>query len=290
MAAFGAAASVRPVDEGRGLVFDGVAEDYDRVRSAYPDELVDHAVAAGKLGAGSRVLEIGCGTGKLTRALVARGLRVDAVDPGAQMIAVARRSVPEGTVVFHVGRFEKVSLPTGAFDGAFSATAFHWLDPAVSWRKVAGLLRPGGLLALVTHASGASDMGDEFLAAWREFVPEAPKWQYRGAEEIRAGVEARRDNVSEVWAWLTFRGLGRREAASWFEPAEIATWPVEREETADEALALVRTTSSYLALDPLRRAGLEGRLAAAIARAGGSFRSTMHAVLVTARRAERRAS
>ena len=62
------------------------------------------------------------------------------------------------------------------------------------------------------------------------------------------------------------------------------------EETADEALALVRTTSSYLALDGARRAGLERRLAAAIARAGGSFRSTMHAVLVTARRAESRTS
>jgi ubiquinone/menaquinone biosynthesis C-methylase UbiE len=67
--------------EERGLLFDRVAEEYDRVRSDYPAEIVDAACAIGELDRGSRVLEIGCGTGKLTEALT-----------GAR--CTSRRSIP----------------------------------------------------------------------------------------------------------------------------------------------------------------------------------------------------
>ena len=89
-----------------GEVFDAVAEAYDAVRPGYPESLVDLACTLGGLEAGSRVLEIGCGTGKLTEALVERGLRVDAVDPGPSMIELARRRTGHSEAVrFHVGRF-----------------------------------------------------------------------------------------------------------------------------------------------------------------------------------------
>src|SRR5688500_15806174 len=95
----------RPLGEG----FDTVAEDYDEVRSGYPGTLVDAARAHGGIGEGARVVEVGCGTGKLTELLVARGRRVDAVDPGARMIEVARRRVGKSPLVrFHVARFEDV--------------------------------------------------------------------------------------------------------------------------------------------------------------------------------------
>src|SRR3954452_2757787 len=136
----------------RGLLFDGAAEEYDRVRSDYPAEIVDAACTIAGLEPGSPVLEIGCGTGKLTEALVERSLTVDAVDPGAGMIEVARRRVGSAADVnFLVGRFEDVELPEAPFAAAFSATAFHWVDPALGWSKVAGLLRPGGTFALLTY-------------------------------------------------------------------------------------------------------------------------------------------
>ena len=65
-----------------GEVFDSVTEDYDRVRQGYPPVLMDAAILRGGLASGSRVLEVGCGTGKLTELLAARQLNVDAVDPG----------------------------------------------------------------------------------------------------------------------------------------------------------------------------------------------------------------
>ena len=95
-----------------GEVFDGIAELYDARRSGYPSEIVAVAVGLAGLGIGSRVVEVGSGTGKLTEELVACGLRVDAVDPGRKMIELARRRVKESDLVrFHIGRFEEVSLP-----------------------------------------------------------------------------------------------------------------------------------------------------------------------------------
>jgi ubiquinone/menaquinone biosynthesis C-methylase UbiE len=271
------------VTEERGLRFDRVADDYDRARPAYPPELLDEACAIGNLHSGARVLEVGCGTGKLTRALVDRGLVVDAVDPGARMVEVARRSLSDAAVSFHVGRFEDVVLPDRVFEAAFSATAFHWIDPAVGWEKVARLLRTRGLLALITHVPGASEVEHEFHAVWRDVVPEAADWQVRDWETVLGGAEDRRANVSDVWAWVTHHDLGRPEAASLFDDARITGVPVDDEETSEEVINLIRTSSSYLGLDLDRRGVLERRLTAVIERAGGTFRSRSHAVLVTAR-------
>lgn len=267
-----------------GLVFDRVADDYDRVRPEYPASLVDAACSIAALGAGSHVVEVGCGTGKLTGALVERGLRVEAVDPGPQLVEIARRRLHGSSVRFHVGRFEDVELPAGAFDAVFSATAFHWVDPTVGWAKVAQLLRPGGVLALLGYVGGSNlELESRFLAAWREVLPEAATWESRDAQTIWDGAEARRENVSELWAWLEKREIARPEAAELFKNVDFARIPVEREETAAESLAFVRTTSSYLRLDPVRRKQLENRLAAVVEEAGGTYRSTTFATLVTAR-------
>ena len=69
-----------PVARRYGTVFDKVADEYDRHRPAYPDELVDQACAIAGTASGDRALEVGCGTGQLTRSLIARGLHVTAVE------------------------------------------------------------------------------------------------------------------------------------------------------------------------------------------------------------------
>jgi SAM-dependent methyltransferase len=271
-----------------GAVFDTVAVEYDRHRPTYSDELIDLACRAGGLTAGDRVLEIGCGTGQLTRGLVARGLSVTAVEPGQNLISLARQVAPG--VDFVNRRFEDAELPD-RFAAAFCAAAFHWLDPDVSWRKVARSLAPGGVLALiqycgVEHPDTATD-ADALLSALAATAPEiAADWpSLRDLETIMAGVRDRRANVSEVWSWVGGQPVARSYAAELFEDADIAVVPSLVEQTADEINALLRTTSLYPRLSVLERQALEKANRDIGERLGRPIRSSMLAVLVTARRA-----
>src|ERR1700761_406100 len=135
-----------------GKVFDEIAVEYDRRRPTYPDELVDQACQTAGVGRGDQVLEVGCGSGQLTRALVARGLHVTALEPGTSLIALARQNLEgAGEVEFVNAQFEDASLPREQFRAVFSASAFHWVDPEVSWQRAADVLVPGGTLALVQY-------------------------------------------------------------------------------------------------------------------------------------------
>jgi ubiquinone/menaquinone biosynthesis C-methylase UbiE len=273
------------MSEERALAFDRAAGEYDRARPGYPASLVDIACARGELRPGCPVVEVGCGTGKLTVALAERELRVEAIDPGARLLEIARRHTESSGVRFRAGRFEDVDLPEGAFDAVFSSAAFHWVDPLVGWHKAAKVLRSGGVFALLTHVRDGSDptLKAALRDAWRAVVPEAASWPVRDAATIWQGVEERRDNVSEVWSWLEGHDLTRPEAAALFEQVELDTVPDDQEVTAEEYLARIRTTSTYLTLDSGGRSALEEGLSSAIERAGGRYHHTSYATLVTAR-------
>ena len=99
-----------------GKVFDEIAAEYDRHRPAYPDELIDRACQVAGIGRGDQVLEVGCGSGQLTRALVARGLRVTALEPGKTLVALARQNLEgAGDVEFVNAQFEDALLPRERF-------------------------------------------------------------------------------------------------------------------------------------------------------------------------------
>lgn len=144
--------------------FDQAAELYDRVRPGYPAALFDDLAELTGIGPGTRVLEIGPGTGQATLPLARRGCQVIAVELGPDLAAVARRNLagfPSVEVV--TAAFEEWPLPAQPFDLVVAATAFHWLDPTLRIDKVADALRPGGSLATVTthHIAG----GDESFFA-----------------------------------------------------------------------------------------------------------------------------
>ncbi len=274
-----------------GAVFDGIAGEYDERRSGYPSELVAAAVEIAGLAAGSHVVEIGAGTGKLTEELVAHGLRVDAVDPGANMIEHARRRVDNSELVrFHLGRFEDVELPPASYEAVFAASSFHWVDPHVGWAKAASLLRPDGMIAIMQPVGIRTDAEggvlDEMMAAFRHAAPEvaAERAPLRDEETIRLGFDQRRGNISEAWAWLAHPGLGVPEAESLFGPATLTTVPRVVEQTADELWALFETTAIYHRLGERALAELRTADAEIIDRAGGVLRSPRLVALVTAPR------
>ena len=133
----------------RRMLFDGVAELYQASRLGYPSDIVEFSVTTAAAGAGSAVLEVGCGTGQLTESLAGYGFRLTAIDIGPSMIAAARRPLDGSTVSFQVSSFEDFDAADASFDLIISGTAFHWVDPDVRFRKPARLLRPGGWLALL---------------------------------------------------------------------------------------------------------------------------------------------
>lgn len=274
-----------------GKVFDEIAAEYDRRRPAYPDELVDQACRVAGIGSGDHVLEVGCGTGQLTRGLVARGLRVTAVEPGANLIALARQNLEgAGGVEFVNVPFEDVALPPGQFQAVFSASAFHWVDPEVSWQKAADVLAPGGTLALVQYfglEEPRSQRDQEAaLAAIRKVAPDvAASWPvYRDLDATLAGMEQRRGNVSAVWAWLGSYDIAQDYAGRLFGDVQVAVMPRLVEHTPDELTALLRTMSFYARLSPGQRHALEREYEAVYERLGRPIRASTVAALVTARR------
>jgi SAM-dependent methyltransferase len=276
-------------------VFDEVAEDYDRHRPTYPDVLVDRACEAAGIGPGAAVLEIGCGTGQLTRSLLARGLRVTAVEPGRQLIARARDQCSGiGDVQFVNARLEDASLSHAKYATVFSASAIHWIDPDVSWRKAADALVDGGSFALLSYF-GLDDLrsADDQQAlrdAMTTIAPElAVDWPtYRDLACTLAGVAARRENLSEVWAWLGSYEIAREYAADLFDDAQLATVPMLLEHTAEELNALLGTMSFWARLSSRQRDALAVENQAFQQRIGRPVRSSTVACMVVARRRPRR--
>jgi SAM-dependent methyltransferase len=131
--------------------FADVAADYERGRPGYPPG----AVAALGLDAGARVADVGAGTGKLTRALVAAGLEVVAVEPFAAM----RAALPDVEVLD--GTAEALPLAGASVDAVVCGDAFHWFDGARAAPELARVIRPGGVLGLLwnTAAGEAADDG-----------------------------------------------------------------------------------------------------------------------------------
>jgi SAM-dependent methyltransferase len=277
-----------------GEVFDEVAEEYDRHRPAYPDALIDRACEVGGLVPGAAVLEIGCGTGQLTRSLLARGLQVTAIEPGERLIARARDQLAgSGEVEFVNRRLEDAPLPHAHYSAAFSGSAIHWVDPDVSWRKIAEALVDGGTLALVSYfgLEEPRSAGDQqaLRAALASVAPGlAAEWpQYRDLDSTLGGVDERRGNVSDAWGWLGGYELARGYAAELFDDVLLAEVPARLEHKADALNALLGTMSFWARLSPRQREALCAEIHALHQRLGRAIRSSTIACLMTARRVQR---
>src|SRR3954452_22815842 len=127
--------------------FADAAEVYERGRPAYPPPVVERVAAELGVAAGARVLDLGAGTGKLTRPLLAAGLDVVAVEPLAGMRAALAAAVGDERAL--QGRAEALPRPDASLDGAVSADAFHWFDGARAAEELHRVLRPGAGLVLM---------------------------------------------------------------------------------------------------------------------------------------------
>ena len=166
-----------------------------------------------------RVLDLGAGTGKLTRSLIALGHDVLAVEPSPEMIGELRRALP-GVEALE-GAAERIPVPDGRFDAVTAGQAFHWFDPELALPEIARVLRPGGTLGAVWNL-------------WDDASP------------IVAGLHA------------LLPGLGGSDEplvlSELFGPLEEASFDWARSYGREELVESVSTQSSVLVLDPAERA------------------------------------
>jgi SAM-dependent methyltransferase len=224
--------------------FDQDAELYDRARPGYPEAVFADLASITGIGPGSRVLEVGCGTGKATAQLARYGCRVTGVELGPSMAAVARRNLRDFPGVEIVtADFEQWPLPAEPYDVVVSASAFHWIDLAVRLRKTAQALRPGGWLAVV-EVHHVTDGHEELFAqvhACYERFPSA--WPAR-----RPGGMPSSEEIPP--------GLPDLAGAPWYDPPVYRRYPRTLPYTTQEFLDLSATMSIYRDAAPDVQRGL----------------------------------
>jgi ubiquinone/menaquinone biosynthesis C-methylase UbiE len=142
------------IHEQASIGFQRAADAYERGRPEYPAQAVEHLVEVLKIAAGSHVVELGAGTGKFTKALLATGAELVAVEPVEAMRRKLVEMVPNVRVVD--GTAEAIPLADASVDAVVAAQAFHWFRGAEALAEIHRVLKPGGGLGLIWNARDES--------------------------------------------------------------------------------------------------------------------------------------
>ena len=140
-------------------MFNTAATLYEEVRPGYPENLIRDVVDLSGLNDHSRILEIGCGTGKATRPFAERGYELVCLDIGADLIGIAKEKLKAFPNVSFVEHAFEAWESDGKFDMIISATAFHWIDPNVRYLKASEVLKSTGVLAVFSNQHVRKDEG-----------------------------------------------------------------------------------------------------------------------------------
>ena len=254
--------------------FNGVAGSYDRVRPDYPPQLFDDLIALAGLAPGDHLLEAGCGTGKATLPLARRGFRITALEPGPDLGAVARRNLAGLDAEVIEERFEDWRTRPGDQPAlVFSATAWHWIDPAVRYRQAWRVLRPGGHLAFWSALHVFPDGRDPFFRDIQDVYNEI-------GEGLPPGSQSHWPRPGELWDQAP-----EIEASGLFSVAGIRHFDWEQVYDAESYIGLLSTFSGHISMKRWQQDRLYGEIRRRLGRRPGHcVRRHWGAVLHVARR------
>jgi SAM-dependent methyltransferase len=245
------------VDRARAESFGSAAHQYDRYRPGYPDALIDDLAAARP----ARVLDVGCGTGKVALALARRGLSVLGVEVDERMANVARGH----GIQVEVAPFERWDDAGRRFDLITCGEAWHWIDPDLGIAKAARVLRAGGTIAWFWSSYQVDEsVATAFDAVYSVHAPE----------------------VAQVWRPQCTPRPERNPLAGSdvFSSLEERRYPWERTLTAEEWIGLAATVSDHLRLGGERLTALLRALHTAIESLGGCVHAHHETTALLARR------
>jgi SAM-dependent methyltransferase len=200
------------------MSFDVPAAAYDRFMGRYSTALSAQMAELGGVRAGRRVLDVGAGTGALTRELVDRlgAGSVAAIEPSAPFVAALRERLPGVRV--EQGAAEALPFGDGEFDAALAQLVVHFMqDPVAGLREMARVTRSGGVVAACVwdHAGNQTPLG-AFWRAARALDPDAPD------ESSLAG--GREGHLAALFAAAGLRDVEATLLAVDVEPSSFEDW------------------------------------------------------------------
>jgi SAM-dependent methyltransferase len=246
---------------------------YDAARPDYPDWVYETLRGRCGLRPGCATFEVGAGTGKATRALLAAGADpLFAIEPDARLAAFLRSSIASPALQVVNAPFGTAELPRADFDLGLAATSFHWIDALAGLNRAAALLRPGGWWTMVWNLFGDNDRPDPFHDATDALLRDGPKSPSQDARGT--------SNALRTGDWMS--AFGRcgafEDIASRIEAWELALGP-------DQVVALYSTYSNIVAYPPDERRQVFAELRRiAETEFGGRVVRNMITILYTARR------
>jgi SAM-dependent methyltransferase len=246
----------------RASSFGAVAATYAQYRPEYRADAVRWCVAPVGRDVGSlRVLDLGAGTGKLTKLLAALGADVTAVEPDDAMRAELGRGLPSAPAL--AGSAERIPLPNGSVDAVLCAQAMHWFDLPRALPEIARVLVPGGVLGALWN-----DEDDR--------VPWVAGLQRAAADAASPALTRRREGL-EYFSPARFAAAQGGRAL--FGPPERAEFANGQRLTAQSLLRQAGTHSHVLLMEPAQRerrlAEIRGYLDATPETAAGEFELPM---------------
>jgi len=260
-------------DKQRRALFSASAEAYRDGRPGYPPEVFEHLRSFCGLSPGCRVLEIGPGAGQATGPLLDAGASVFAVEVGEELGVLLRAKYEDRELEVRVGEFETVDLPSEPVDLVAAATSFHWVPPQLGLDRVAGVLRPGGSLALWWNHFGDTDRVDPFREAaqplLRRYAPQFADSSESGGAGIGAhpyalDVRARTDEIN---------------GNSHFGPVEHVLIPWTAVQTAEQVRLFLGSFSHWMTLEDAVRNNLLDAIEALV---DDTFGGIVHRPFLTA--------
>lgn len=245
-------------DRSRAESFGSDAERYDRHRPSYPSALIEWLTADGP----GSAIDVGCGTGRVAQLLGEAGWHVVGVEPDERMAAVARGN----GVAVEVARFEEWTPSVPPADLVCAGQSWHWVDPAVGYRKAADLLRPGGRLAVFWNAYRYEPAVLTAIAeTYRRLAPHLLR------DSVSLGTSDPRHARNDLTA-LAASGL--------FGETEQRTLSHQRVQALGDWLDELPTHSDHQQLDPEHRTTIVAALRDALSAAAGETITVHYDTLV----------